>query len=170
MSLRVFTVLLLMAGAGVPSLLGAGPPRFRAPAPLEDAGPQVRLPVFGRAARHEGTDATLGVMEWVAKRTWHVLGLPFERKDFTAPELPRDKRFYLAFGGVSDEVCVHVNETKCYESPLGDNIRHERFLVDVTLHLKSGPGNCIAVRFWNTGWCGGIWKSVKLVSRKREEA
>jgi hypothetical protein len=54
----------------------------------------------------------------------------------------------------------------CYESPSGDNIRHERFLADVTLHLKPGPGNCIAVRVWNTGWCGGIWKGVKLVAEK----
>jgi hypothetical protein len=85
MSWRTFAALLLIFNSGAPSLLGAGPPRFRSPAPLEDGGPQEKVPVFGRAAGHVGTDATLGVMEWVAKRTWHVLALPYERKDFTGP-------------------------------------------------------------------------------------
>ena len=71
---------------------GSGPARYRRPAPLEDTGPQVEAAVFGAAAghsgadaRHDGADATLRVMEWVAKRTWHVLGLPYNREDRKGP-------------------------------------------------------------------------------------
>ena len=39
-------------------------------------------------------------------------------------------------------------------------------VVDVTTHLSTGPGNRIVVRVWNTGWCGGIWKNVKLVATR----
>ncbi len=59
--------------------------RFRRPAPAEDAESVIQTPVFGRCAGHEDTDASLSPMEWVAKRTWHVLGLPWNRRDFEGP-------------------------------------------------------------------------------------
>ncbi len=59
--------------------------RFRRPAPQEDAGELIAEPTLGRAAGHDRADQSLHVMEWVAKRTWHVLDLPYERKDFTGP-------------------------------------------------------------------------------------
>ncbi len=62
-----------------------GPQRFRTPAPYGDTGPVVEVPTFGAAAGHGNVDGQLHVMEWVAKRTWHILGLPYERKDFTGP-------------------------------------------------------------------------------------
>lgn len=64
---------------------GSGPARFRKPAPLEDDGPQIPTPTFGRCAGHVETDRYLHVKEWVAKRTWHVLGLPYERADRQGP-------------------------------------------------------------------------------------
>ena len=64
---------------------GAAVERFRLPAPAEDAESVIETPVFGRCAGHEGADASLSPMEWVAKRTWHVLGLPWNRKDFEGP-------------------------------------------------------------------------------------
>lgn len=82
-TLQVGRVLLVFS---VP-LLGAcvGPARFRNPAPAEDAGTLIREPVFGAAAGHKDAGQYLHVVEWVAKRTWRVLGLPYERKDFQGP-------------------------------------------------------------------------------------
>ena len=70
---------------GVSSTVLAEPERYRKPAPAEDRGGLIEEPVFGPCADLPGTDRTLGVYEWVAKRTWHVLGLPYERKDYTGP-------------------------------------------------------------------------------------
>ena len=63
----------------------AAPQRYRKPAPAEDQTSNIEFPVFGACAGLPDTDRQAGVMEWVAKRTWHVLGLPYERKDFTGP-------------------------------------------------------------------------------------
>ena len=93
-------------------------------------------------------------------------GAAWYRLDYTPPELPADKRIYLAFGAVSEEAAVYVNGRQVYASRFGENIRHKRFLVDVTGMLQAARPCCLAVRVWNTGWCGGIWKNVKLVAEK----
>ena len=93
-------------------------------------------------------------------------GQAWYRLDWMPSRLPSNRRLYLAFGGVADEAEVFVNGQSLFASPYGKNIRHERFLVDVTGALQAGPANRIAVRVWNTGWCGGIWKSVKLVASR----
>ena len=90
------------------------------------------------------------------------------RVAWRVPRLPKDKRVYLAFGGVSEEASVYVSGQLLYESVYSENIRHKRFLVDVTDRLESGEIAQIAVRVWNTGWCGGIWKNVKLISANRD--
>ncbi|GMU22844.1 MAG: hypothetical protein AMXMBFR13_29280 [Phycisphaerae bacterium] len=93
-------------------------------------------------------------------------GAAWYRLDYTPPDLPKDRRIYLAFGGVAEEATVYVNGRELYASRYGENIRHQRFLVDVTGELKPGQTSTLAVRVWNTGWCGGIWKNVKLVASK----
>jgi len=91
-------------------------------------------------------------------------GQAWYRLAYAPEKLPAGKRIFLAFGAVADEAEVFVNGRPLFASPYGQNMRHERFLVDVTDELKAGRPNCIAVRVWNTGWCGGIWKSVKLIA------
>ena len=59
--------------------------RYRKAAPMEDSGPQIKEPVFGPCAGLKNTDRTFRVMEWIAKRSWHVLGLPYQRKDYSGP-------------------------------------------------------------------------------------
>lgn len=93
-------------------------------------------------------------------------GAAWYRLGYMPPDLPRDRRVYLAFGGVAEEATVYVNGRELYASRYGQNIRHQRFLVDVTDELKPSQTCPLAVRVWNTAWCGGIWKSVKLVVRK----
>jgi hypothetical protein len=99
-------------------------------------------------------------------------GQAWYRLSYTPPDsgtagiYSRDKKLYLAFGGVSDEATVYVNGKERYASRYGENIRHKRFLIEVTDDLKQGRPAEIAVRVWNTGWCGGIWKNVKLVSAR----
>ncbi len=93
-------------------------------------------------------------------------GQAWYRVAFTPPESARGKKLMLAFGAVSDEASVYVNGEQCYASRFGDNIRHRRFVLDVSDLLKPGEPNTIAVRVWNTGWCGGIWKNVKLIAPK----
>ena len=90
-------------------------------------------------------------------------GAAWYRLDYVPPRLPKGKKVYLAFGAVSDEATAYVNGRSLYASRFGENIRHKRFLVDVTDELKSGQPCALAVRVWNTAWCGGIWKNVKLV-------
>ncbi len=68
------------------------PARHRLPAPQEDTVSTLETPVCGKCASLTGTDETFAVMEWVAKRTWHVLGLPYERKDFTGPPAMKIER------------------------------------------------------------------------------
>jgi len=83
----------------------AAPAPFRRPAPAEDRGATIEEPVFGPCAGLDDADASLGVMEWVAKRTWHILGLPYERKDFTGPpamKLGREDGWVVVRGTVSD--------------------------------------------------------------------
>lgn len=93
-------------------------------------------------------------------------GAAWYRLPYTPPALPEGKRVFLAFGGVADEASVYVDGRPCWASRYGENIRHKRFLVDVTNRLRAGRPAAIAVRVWNTGWCGGIWKGVKLVVGK----
>ncbi len=77
-SVSVFCFSLTLAGC-------TGPQRFRTPAPAEDRGPLIAEPVLGKCAGHATAAREFRVMEWVAKRTWHVLGLPYEREDFKGP-------------------------------------------------------------------------------------
>ncbi len=80
--------------------------RYRRPAPLEDRDSNIEFPVFGGCAGLPDTARQAGVMEWVAKRTWHVLGLPYERKDFTGPPrmrpTPQDDGWVLVQQTVTD--------------------------------------------------------------------
>ncbi len=63
----------------------AEPAVFRKPAPLEDNVSVIEEPVFGACAGHEKTDEAIGVMEWVSKRIWHILGHEYTLKDFEGP-------------------------------------------------------------------------------------
>lgn len=93
-------------------------------------------------------------------------GCAWYRLTWDMPDVPEGRKVYIAFGGIADEAKVYVNGKLLYESRFGDNIRHERFLVDVTDQIKADEPLTISVRVWNTGWCGGIWKNVKLVAAK----
>lgn len=93
-------------------------------------------------------------------------GQAWYRLSYTPPNTPAGRKVYLAFGGVSDEATVYVNGRQRYASRYGENIRHERFLVDITSEASGGKPLTLAVRVWNTGWCGGIWKNVKLVTAR----
>lgn len=92
-------------------------------------------------------------------------GCAWYRAEFEAPPAAEAQRLFLAFGAVADEATVFVNGRRVYESEPGENIRHERFLAEVTDVLEPGRTNHVAVRVWNVSWCGGIWKNVKLVAR-----
>ncbi|MBI4581492.1 MAG: hypothetical protein HY718_17455 [Planctomycetes bacterium] len=92
-------------------------------------------------------------------------GAAWYRLSYTPPDLPSGKKLYLAFGAVSDEAAVYVDGERLYASRFGENIRHQRFLVDVTGKLQSDRPAQLAVRVWNTGWCGGVWKNVKLIAQ-----
>jgi hypothetical protein len=95
-------------------------------------------------------------------------GQAWYRVTMKSPEIPADAgNLLLAFGAVADEATVYVNGSKVYASVPGDNIRHKRFLVDVTDVWKPGEENQVTVRVWNVSWCGGIWKNVKLIAEKK---
>lgn len=93
-------------------------------------------------------------------------GAAWYRLTYTPPALPTGRRIELAFGGIADEASVYVGGELLYASRLGDNIRHKPFQIDVTRLCESNKPVSISVRVWNTGWCGGIWKNIKLVVQK----
>ncbi len=92
--------------------------------------------------------------------------LRYELPDQASASLRDGKRLFIAFGAVADEATVFVNGHKAYASRYGQNMRHQRFLVDITDAARDSRSLALAVRAWNTGWCGGIWKNVKIVSAK----
>ncbi|MBN2473966.1 MAG: hypothetical protein JXB62_05130 [Pirellulales bacterium] len=83
-TVRVWRLVLLVAVLKA-SIASAEPERYRRPAPSEDRESQIELPVFGACAGLPDTDRQIRVMEWVAKRTWHVLDLPYAREDYAGP-------------------------------------------------------------------------------------
>lgn len=93
-------------------------------------------------------------------------GCAWYRVRFVPPALPRGKAVLLAFGAIADEAQIFVNGKLVFASEPGENIRHQRLLVDVTRRLRRDVENLIAVRVWNTSWCGGIWKNVKLIAQR----
>ncbi|MHC4744190.1 MAG: hypothetical protein ACYS8Z_19915, partial [Planctomycetota bacterium] len=84
--------LMLVIAVLISTAAFAEPERYRKPAPEEDKSSNIEFPVFGACAGLPDTDRQARVMERVAKRTWHVLGLPYERKDFTGPPNMRASR------------------------------------------------------------------------------
>lgn len=129
---------------------------------------------IGRA--ENWADPELDDSNWAAIRIrefWEPQGYsPYDgqawyRVEMDSPRIPGPNRgVFLAFGAVADEATVYVNGTEVFASIEGDNIRHRRFLADVSSVWKPGAKNQVTVRVWNVSWCGGIWKNVKLVIRR----
>ncbi|HPD28849.1 MAG TPA: hypothetical protein PLL20_02560 [Phycisphaerae bacterium] len=92
----------------------AGPQRFRKPAPAEDGVSTIPEPVLGFAAGQEDGARQLHVMEWVAKRAWYNLGLPFERADFKGPPEQKVR--------VNDSWTEITNTVACGGVPLRNQI------------------------------------------------
>lgn len=144
---KYFVSLLLMTGCAS-TVSVSGPDHFRLPAPAEDAGPFVEEPVFGRAAGHEGADATLQPMEWVVKRTWHVLGLEYNRKDFVGPPAMKakmkdgwlDVEGTVVDGGVPLRNQVITAEVEQLDQPLLVLIRSTDAFGEVLIELDLRQG------------------------------
>lgn len=83
---HITTTALTILSVSILMLTGCvGPQRFRTPAPAEDGGVLMAEPILGPCAGHDDGCKQLHVMEWSAKRTWHVLGLKYQRKDRKGP-------------------------------------------------------------------------------------
>ena len=100
-------------------------------------------------------------------------GYGWYRQHFKAPDLPSNKKVYLAFGAVAHEAEVYLNGEPVGEHKEPDSLVtlhgregwKERFLIDVTDHIRSDANNLLTVRVLDLGaWAGGIWKPVKLIS------
>ncbi len=141
-------VLLAFLLVSFPALLEADHSRYRIPAPLEDGEPRITVPVFGRAAGLEGCDRTLSVVEWVAKRTWHVLGKPFERKDFTGPPAMKaapingwiEIKGTVASGGVPLRNQVIACEVMQYKEPVLILLRSTDAFGEIMIELDALRG------------------------------
>ena len=145
--LHMFGMILLILIINIGMVQGATE-RYRKPAPLEDAGPQIEEPVFGACAGHQGSDESMWVMEWIAKRTWHILGLPYERKDFIGPP-PKALVFKdgwieaggtVSDGGVPCRNQVITAEVEQFDDPILINVRATDAFgeVFIILDLKKG--------------------------------
>lgn len=124
----------------------------------------VRERWFARAFKDDDWDSIQIREFWENQGYSPYDGQAWYRSRVLSPVIPADRKVFLAFGAIADEATIYVNGEAVHASEVGDNIRHQRLVIDVTKHWKSGADNDVAVRVWNVVWCGGIWKNVKLLT------
>lgn len=118
-----------------------------------------------RADYDDSAWATIAIKEfWEAQGYTPYDGQAWYRVATVAPAVAAGERLHLAFGAIADEATVYVNGRQVFASEVGDNIRHRLLVVDVSDAVAPGAPAQVAVRVWNTSWCGGIWKNVKWVA------
>lgn len=76
------------------------------------------------------------------------------------------EQLWLAFGAVDEAAWVWVDGKPAGQHDVGDVGWNQRFLIPVTGLLKPGQEATIVVRVLDGDRYGGIWKPIKLVTRK----
>lgn len=109
---------------------------------------------------------------------WETQGYPYDgyawyRVRFRLPAFWGTERIYLVFGGVDDIYDVYVNGEK-----VGSHGSIEKKITvyttvtvtDVTDHVRRDQDNTLAVRVYDWGGGGGIWKDPIALMSNREMA
>ncbi|MCL6518873.1 MAG: beta galactosidase jelly roll domain-containing protein [Armatimonadetes bacterium] len=91
-------------------------------------------------------------------------GFSWYRLKFIAPKIETGKQVFLVFGAVDESAWVWLNGNFVGKHDLGGIGWLIPFKLDITKALKPG-GNVLAVKVLDTAGAGGIWKSVKLMTK-----
>lgn len=94
-------------------------------------------------------------------------GRAWYRAVFAIPAAARGQPLLLYFGAVDESAEVWINGRKAGQHRIGESGWDKRFAVDITPFARPGEDNRIAVRVRDEIHMGGIWKSVKLFSRRK---
>jgi len=92
-------------------------------------------------------------------------GTGWYRLKLSVPKLDTNGPVYIAFGAADEIATVWVNGVKVGVHDQWEYGWNTPFAFDVTSALKPGEPNTIAVRVFDFQGGGGIWKSVKLMSK-----
>jgi hypothetical protein len=90
------------------------------------------------------------------------------RLKFTAPTLSVGKKVYLRFPGIDESAWVYLNGelVAWYDSANPGRTWNAPVLFDVTNSIRSGQEYLLAVKIYNTGAVGGIWRPVSVMVEK----
>ena len=85
------------------------------------------------------------------------------RRDVDVPELPRDRRIYLHFAAVDEELKLWIDGQYVGEYNRGPAGWDKPFAIDVTGKLTAGRRH-LALRVHNSAAAGGVWKPVSILA------
>jgi len=85
------------------------------------------------------------------------------RRDVDVPDLPRDKRIYLHFGAVDEELMLWIDGQHAGDYNRGPDGWDKPFAIDVTGTLTAGKHH-LAMRVYNSKAAGGVWKPVSILA------
>lgn len=92
-------------------------------------------------------------------------GVGWYRRTFEAPSIPAGKRALLAVGAADESAWVWLNGKFVGSHDIGAAGWNIPFTIDVTDALKPGEANIIAIKVHDRMQSGGLWKSIKLMTR-----
>ena len=149
-----------------------------ASAAADTAKPKEDLPSYGWRFRMDKED--VGVKrEWFLPESSLEGWIPIEiedfwgnkggtgpgwyRRDVDVPDLPEDKRIYLHFGAVDEELMLWIDGQHAGDYDRGPGGWDKPFAVDVTGKLTAGKHH-LAMRIYNSAMAGGVWKPVSILA------
>ena len=91
------------------------------------------------------------------------LGAGWYRRSVEIPRLPEDKRIYLHFGAVDEELMLWIDGEYVGEHNRGPSAWDKPFAIDVTGKLREGRRR-LALRVYNSAAAGGVWKPVSILA------
>lgn len=92
-------------------------------------------------------------------------GYGWYRLGFTAPSLASGKRVFLAVGAADESAWAWVNGKPVGGHDVGGGGWEIPFALDITDALKPAAENSVAVKVLDRMQSGGLWKSIKLMTR-----
>ena len=107
--------------------------------------------------------------EWWESQGHQYDGIAWYRVDFDVPASAQGRELVLSFGAVDESAWIYLNGVQIGEHDKGDSGWDQRFEIALGDAAKIGESNTLAVRVRDRANYGGIWKSVKLVGKKRAD-
>ena len=91
------------------------------------------------------------------------VGFGWYRRRVQITALPEERRFYLHFGAVDEDLRLWIDGAYVGEYSRGPAGWDQPFAMDVTRKLTEGEHE-LALRVHNRAYAGGVWKPVRLIA------